>query len=120
MGMCSRVIRRDGKPVCCGYQSVVCASSRTGGVIVPPVRAVHALAPLRERVCDPAFQERVVAGGTALKAIFDAETIAVGKAAALDSLPRLVPDVLLPPPPSTAIATGEGIVFTFPRQGSWA
>jgi 3-oxoacyl-(acyl-carrier-protein) synthase/malonyl CoA-acyl carrier protein transacylase/acyl-CoA thioesterase FadM len=119
MRMCFRVIREDGKPVCCGFQSVVCTSSRTGGVIVPPVRAVHALAPLREKVCDPAFQERVLAGGTALKAIFDAETIAFGKAAALDSLPRLVPDVLLPVPPSATSTNGEGIVFTFPGQGSW-
>ena len=27
--MCFRVVRHDGKPVCCGYQSMVCMSGRS-------------------------------------------------------------------------------------------
>ena len=47
--MCFRVVRQDGKPVCCGYQSMVCAS-RQGNVVSAPLPFLYALAPIRERL----------------------------------------------------------------------
>src|SRR4051812_2866514 len=74
--MCFRVVRHDGKPVCCGYQSMVC-SSRQGGVIPAPLPLLYALGPLREKLRGPSFQERVLAGGMAIKAVFDEEVIRI-------------------------------------------
>jgi acyl transferase domain-containing protein/NAD(P)-dependent dehydrogenase (short-subunit alcohol dehydrogenase family)/acyl-CoA thioesterase FadM len=117
--MCFRVVRQDGKPVCCGYQSMVC-TSRQGNVVTAPLPLLYALAPIRERLRGPSFQERVLAGGVALKALFDEEAIRVGTAMAREQKPQLMPDVLLPPSLlSLSDAESRGVVFTFPGQGSW-
>jgi acyl transferase domain-containing protein/NAD(P)-dependent dehydrogenase (short-subunit alcohol dehydrogenase family)/acyl-CoA thioesterase FadM len=119
--MCFRAVREDGKPVCCGYQSLVCTSKQTGEVIVAQEPLLYALVPLREKLRAPSFQERVLAGGTTLKAIFDEEAIRLGTAVARQTEARIVPDVLIPPPPrrGSSAAVGKGVVLTFPGQGSW-
>jgi acyl transferase domain-containing protein/NAD(P)-dependent dehydrogenase (short-subunit alcohol dehydrogenase family)/acyl-CoA thioesterase FadM len=116
--MCFRVVRQDGKPVCCGYQTMVCASRQSGGVIVAPGPLLYALAPLREPLRGPSFRERVLAGGSTLKAIFDDEVLRIGAAIARESGFRVVPDVLVPPA-LHGRRGGHGIVFLFPGQGSF-
>src|SRR5262249_13389383 len=96
--MCFRVVRQDGKPVCCGYQPMVCTWRQSGTVVVAPPPLLYALGPLREKLRGPSFQERVLAGGSALKAVFDDDVIRFGTAAAREEGPRIVPDVLLPLP----------------------
>ena len=118
--MCFRVVRQDGKPVCCGFQSMVCTSRQTGGVVLAPAALLYAVAPLRERLRGPSFQERVLAGGTALKSVFDEETVRVGTAIAQGLDQRVVPDLLMPSYlPAGPGEEGKGVVFTFPGQGSW-
>jgi acyl transferase domain-containing protein/NAD(P)-dependent dehydrogenase (short-subunit alcohol dehydrogenase family)/acyl-CoA thioesterase FadM len=116
--MCFRVVRQDGKPVCCGHQTMVCTSRQSGNVILAPPPLLYACAQLREKLRGPSFQERVLSGGSALKAIFDEEVIQLGTAVAHESGFRLAPDIIKPPPLHTGQG-GQSTVLLFPGQGSW-
>jgi acyl transferase domain-containing protein/NAD(P)-dependent dehydrogenase (short-subunit alcohol dehydrogenase family)/acyl-CoA thioesterase FadM len=80
--LCFRVIREDGTPVCCGYQVLVFTSRITGELIpIPPVLVDYVLQNfgLIERLLDPPFAEKVVAGGKEIKKIFTPEVCELGK-----------------------------------------
>ncbi len=112
--MCFRVVRFDGKPVSCGFQSLVCLSRRSGEIISAPETLVRAMAPLREKLFAPSFRDRVLAG-TSMQELFNREVIELGVAVARESGPKIVPEVCLSQPARSA----SDIVFMFPGQGAW-
>lgn len=117
---CFRVVRRDGTPVSCGFQTIVTVSRRTGAVVVGPEPIVRGAAPLTEKLRRPSFQERVLAGGSAIRALFDNEAICAGVAAAAAFEPAVVPSLLLPArPEESGAGAAAGVVLLFPGQGSW-
>jgi acyl transferase domain-containing protein/NAD(P)-dependent dehydrogenase (short-subunit alcohol dehydrogenase family)/acyl-CoA thioesterase FadM len=109
--VCFRVVRSDGTPVCCGFQTVV--SSTRAGAIVPASAATRRFGlAFREKLAQPSFAERVLSG-IGLDRIFDEETIRLGKATAASpadrgrlpsSFGRRLPD--------------DALVFAFPGAGS--
>ena len=59
---CFRVVREDGEPVCCGYQTLVCISKETGRVVpAPPIVLKYGVL-LREELENPTFADRIHAG----------------------------------------------------------
>src|SRR5262245_41069418 len=113
--MCFRVVRFDGVPVSCGFQSLVCMSRRTGEIISAPETLVRALARLREKLFAPSFRDRVLAG-TSMQELFDREVIELGVAIARETGSKFVPEVLLCAP-----TPGSGdVVFMFAGQGTWS
>jgi acyl transferase domain-containing protein/NAD(P)-dependent dehydrogenase (short-subunit alcohol dehydrogenase family)/acyl-CoA thioesterase FadM len=108
--MCFRVVRSDGTPVCCGYQTLV--SSNRAGTIVPATPAMRRFGlAFREKLTEPSFAERVVSG-TGLDRIFDETTIREGVSTALGSREGSMPASLDRPIRENAL------VFTFPGAGS--
>jgi acyl transferase domain-containing protein/NAD(P)-dependent dehydrogenase (short-subunit alcohol dehydrogenase family)/acyl-CoA thioesterase FadM len=108
--MCFRVVRSDGAPVCCGYQTLVL--SNRAGAIVPATPAMRRFGlAFREKLTEPSFAERVVAG-TGLDRIFDEATIREGVATALGSREGSMPVSLDRP------IREDALVFTFPGAGS--
>jgi acyl transferase domain-containing protein/acyl-CoA thioesterase FadM len=108
---CFRVIRRDGTPVACGFQTIVCLSQKTQELVSPPAALLRYQPLLLERLESPSFSERVLAGQ--MRAIFDEESIALGKAVAAEpngghrfvGMPRLKLE--------------RGCVLLLPGQGSY-
>ena len=106
---CIRVVRSDGTPVCCGFQTLV-VMNRSGQIVPGPERFRRFGPALREKTATPSFSERVLAG-TGLRHIFDAEAIRLGRATAdgarstAESFPRR--------------AVENALVFTFPGAGSF-
>jgi acyl transferase domain-containing protein/NAD(P)-dependent dehydrogenase (short-subunit alcohol dehydrogenase family)/acyl-CoA thioesterase FadM len=109
--VCFRVVRSDGTPVCCGFQTVV--SSTRAGAIVPasPATRRFGLA-FREKLTLPSFSERVLSG-IGLDRIFDEETIRLGKATAAS--PAGAGKL---PPSFGRVVTEDALVFAFPGAGS--
>jgi malonyl CoA-acyl carrier protein transacylase/acyl-CoA thioesterase FadM len=106
---CIRVVRSDGTPVCCGFQTLV-VMNRSGQIVPGPERFRRFGPALREKTATPSFSERIL-GGTGLRHIFDEEAIRLGQAAALGAR-------------STAASfprreVGNALVFTFPGAGSF-
>src|SRR5262245_22437246 len=65
--LCFRVVREDGAPVCCGFQTLVCTAAPAGEVIAAPEPLRAALAPIREKRFSPSFRDRVLSGAAAVK-----------------------------------------------------
>jgi malonyl CoA-acyl carrier protein transacylase len=107
---CFRVVRSDGTPVCCGFQTLV-VLNRSGQIVPGPERFRRFGPALREKTSTPSFCERVVAG-TGLKHIFDAEAIRRGQAAAAGA--RSTPQSF-----AAQTAMENALVFTFPGAGSF-
>ena len=106
---CIRVVRSDGTPVCCGFQTVV-VLNRSGQIVPGPERFRAFALSLREKTATPSFAERVLAG-TGLHHIFDAEAIRLGQATANGAPSR--PASLERRLPENALA------LTFPGAGSF-
>lgn len=122
---CFRVIRHDGVPVSCGFQTLVCISKETKNVIAAPPVVVRSYPRIEETLRSPSFAERVLAGK--LKQIFDAESMALGVAVAnasqSESFPRFLdgaPATEGPPPTGQITTLRHGLVFMAPGQGSYA
>jgi acyl transferase domain-containing protein/NAD(P)-dependent dehydrogenase (short-subunit alcohol dehydrogenase family)/acyl-CoA thioesterase FadM len=109
--VCFRVVRSDGTPVCCGFQTVV--SSTRAGAIVPasPATRRFGLA-FREKLTQPSFAERVLSG-IGLDRVFDEETLRLGKATAAGPAGQ----GKLPPSFGRPV-TEDALVFAFPGAGS--
>src|SRR5262249_25564873 len=106
---CIRVVRSDGTPVCCGFQTLV-VTNRAGQIVPGPERFRRFGPSLREKTAVPSFSERVLSG-TGLRHVFDAEAIRLGRATAAGARST---------PLSFARPTLEnGLVFTFPGAGSF-
>ena len=119
---CFRVVRRDGTPVSCGFQTMVCASQNTQTLVSPPPALLRYHAPLRERLVKPSFSERVLAGQ--LRSVFDQESIALGKAIAseLTGGHRIVGETAGTVPLKVRQLPekiGRGPVLLLPGQGSY-
>ena len=59
---CFRVIRQDGAPVCCGFQTMVCLSKATGNVVAAPPSVARGSNLMKEKLQAPSFADRVLAG----------------------------------------------------------
>ncbi|HEY0191180.1 MAG TPA: beta-ketoacyl synthase N-terminal-like domain-containing protein, partial [Kofleriaceae bacterium] len=71
---CFRVLDGRGAAICCGFQTVVCADARTGEATAFPasfLACFEALHALDEPAGQPAFRDRVLAGGAQAIALFD-------------------------------------------------
>ena len=120
---CFRVVRRDGTPVSCGFQTMVCMSQKTQALVSPPQALLRYYSLLAERLDKPNFSERVLTGR--LQTVFDDESIALGKAIAAEPRGgyRIVGDLgstdqkrnvrQLPP------KLERGLVLLLPGQGSY-
>src|SRR5262245_39162131 len=117
--MCFRVATADGTPVACGFQTLVCTSQKSGQVTAAPESLQYGFAPLRERLNRPDFRERVLAGGSALKELFDEDVLSICAAVVTDNSSGLMPKPLLPRSPAERAPDDRAIVFLFPGQGSW-
>ena len=122
---CFRVIRYDGVPVTCGFQTIVCILSDTGAVVPAPPFVLQYGKRLKERLESPSFADRVLSGRT--KEVFDDATIALGISVAnsepAQSYPRFVTAEVAAGSGSAAspeVNLRNGIIFTFPGQGSYA
>lgn len=123
---CFRVIRHDGVPITCGFQTIVCVSSETGAVAAAPSFILQYGMRMLERLESPSFAERILAGRT--KEVFNDAVITLAIAVANSepsmSYPRFVntgdPAVVPPSPVPVTENFPKGIVFMFPGQGSYA
>ena len=107
---CFRVVRSDGAPVCCGFQTLV--SSNRSGAIVPASAATRRFGiAFREKLTQPSFSERVLSG-IGLDRVFDQDSIALGKAAAVGPREGSLPASFGRRLPEDALA------FVFPGVGS--
>jgi acyl transferase domain-containing protein/acyl-CoA thioesterase FadM len=103
---CFRILNGDGEPVGCGFQTILCADAATGEITPFPgsmMRCFEQLAELDEAPAARSFRERVIAGGAAVGALFDADTTALARAY-LAAAPEQTPQIL-PHHPNTAAAT---------------
>lgn len=71
---CYRVINEQGKPICAGFQTLICADAKTGQPMpLPPplMRAMNAMREIEERRADDeSFRSCVLAGGGKLDLLF--------------------------------------------------
>jgi acyl-CoA thioesterase FadM len=95
--LCFRVIRADGKPVSCGYQTMVLIHKDSHELAPAPPMLAQYLDPdnaysLLEQLVDPSFASRLHNGG--LKQIMSAEVCALGARVAAANLgegrPRII------------------------------
>ena len=129
--LCFRVIREDGQPVSCGYQTMLCMRQGTFELVPAPPMVLQYLDvenddSLVERLTRPSFAERLKGGAGAVKDIFSDDVIRIGQhvagASGRDAYPRIIDGTLREygtaggprlPRPRT------GLVLTFPGQGSY-
>ena len=83
---CFRTIREDGEPIAVGYQSMLCASRETGGVVAWPASFQRCFDGLSELMEPPdeqgrGFRERVHLGGKSVRALFSGEIRALAATA---------------------------------------
>jgi acyl-CoA thioesterase FadM len=81
--LCFRIVRCDGQPVACGYQTMVLMDRATQALVPPPPMLAQYLDTDREdslveRLREPPFGERARSGGHSLKDIFPPEVRALG------------------------------------------
>ena len=81
--LCFRILRFDGQPVACGYQTMILMDRATRALVgAPPMLAQYLDAArensLLERLTDPPFSERARSGGRWLKDIFPPEVRSLG------------------------------------------
>ena len=73
--LCFRIVRFDGQPVACGYQTMILMDRETQALVGPPPMLAQYLDAAREnslveRLTEPSFGERAKGGGRWLKDIF--------------------------------------------------
>lgn len=82
---CFRVVDSQGKPITCGYQTIVTVSASDNQVVPAPAALTDILESIRESM-DPEFQNQVHAGKT--RKIFDDALCQLGKSVALGHSPE--------------------------------
>lgn len=85
--LCFRVVSETGRPVACGYQTVIVMDRRTQQLVPAPPLMTRYLDPaqpfsLLETSATPSFIESVHAGGAAPRRIFPEAVAALGQAVA--------------------------------------
>ena len=97
--LCFRIVRADGKPVACGYQTMILLDRVSQQLVEPPPMLAQYLDgeradSLLEPLVDPSFGERAHGGARWLKDIFSAEVQAVGRHVANGDGVRVVPRIV--------------------------
>jgi acyl-CoA thioesterase FadM len=97
--LCFRLVRFDGKPVACGFQTMVLMDRETQELVgAPPMLAQYLDAErddsLLERLSGPSFGARAQQGGRWLRDIFSDRVQAVGEHVANAQGARAVPRIL--------------------------
>lgn len=97
--LCFRVVRSDGQPVACGYQTMICMHKDTFELLpAPPVLAQYGNAmteySLVEKLTNPSFADRARSGSRGVKEIFVEEICALGKNVATAPLNRAYPKII--------------------------
>jgi acyl-CoA thioesterase FadM len=97
--LCFRIVRFDGQPVACGYQTMILMDRETQGLVGPPPMLAQYLDAGRdnslvERLAEPSFGERVKGGGRWLKDIFPPEIRALGAHVANAERARATPRIV--------------------------
>lgn len=81
--LCFRIIRQDGQPVSCGYQTMLCMDKESLELVPAPSMVTryldaHSDFCLIEKLTDPSFAERLKRGAAATREIFSADVIRIG------------------------------------------
>lgn len=97
--LCFRLVRFDGQPVACGYQTMILMDRETQALVGPPPMLARYLDASREntlleRLTEPSFSERARDGGRWLKDIFTPEVKALGAHVANAAGARATPRIL--------------------------
>ena len=97
--LCFRLVRFDGQPVACGYQTMILMDRETQALVGPPPMLAQYLDASREntlleRLTEPSFSERARDGGRWLKDIFTPEVKALGAHVATAAGARARPRIL--------------------------
>lgn len=97
--LCFRLVRFDGKPVACGYQTMVLIDRVTQALVGPPPMLAQYLDTarensLRERLQSPSFSERARLGGRCLNDIFSDEVRALGAHMACAERAQAAPKII--------------------------
>lgn len=97
--LCFRVVREDGQPVACGYQTMICMNKDTFELVPAPQLISQYMDPytedsLIEELVDPCFSDRTKLGGRELKRIFTAEICELGKSIATAPLAQSYPKII--------------------------
>jgi acyl-CoA thioesterase FadM len=95
--LCFRVVRYDGQPVSCGYQTMVLMDRVSQALVGPPPMLAQYLDAerensLRERLVNPSFSDRARNGG--LSSIFPPEIRALGARLATAERESAVPKIV--------------------------
>jgi len=132
--LCFRVVREDGQPVCCGYQTIVFVDKTSNEVAPFPGGFgdfISSHAEITEQLTGPSFAQRCHRGIKDVKEMFTDAICALGRQVATErAQPRIVGDraasdaikiavaaapVVAPPAPLPAMS----VAFMCPGQGSY-
>jgi acyl-CoA thioesterase FadM len=97
--LCFRVVRSDGKPVSCGYQTMVLIHKETLEPVPAPPMLTQYLDPanpysLIEHLVDPSFAGRLHNGPGGVKKIMSAEICSMGARVAAANLSNAYPRII--------------------------
>jgi acyl-CoA thioesterase FadM len=97
--LCFRLVRGDGQPVACGYQTMVLTHRETQALVGPPPMLAQYLDAEREnslleQLKDPPFSARAQAGGRYLKDIFPTAVRALGAHVANQERAQAIPKII--------------------------
>jgi len=104
---CYRVISEQGKAVCAGFQTLICADPETGNPIPVPkplLDAMNSMREIEEPHANGSFRDQVLQGGDAVDRLFSDSAFATAKLFLSERYPKpgVIPAVPSPPshPPS--------------------
>lgn len=97
--LCFRIVRFDGQPVACGYQTMILMDRETQALVGPPPMLAQYLDAEREdslleKLREPSFGERAAGGSRWLKDIFPDEVRALGARVASAGRDRETPKII--------------------------
>ncbi|WP_426745483.1 SDR family oxidoreductase [Myxococcus faecalis] len=132
---CFRTLKRDGTPVACGYQTVLCADRATGALCAFPDSfrpCFESLSNMFEPASAQSFRERVLKGGSAIQELFsepvralarrlleDPASLGTSRLVDVDALVASAPVAVEPArSPTLQLPTGA-TAFLFAGQGSF-
>ena len=97
--LCFRIVRFDGQPVACGYQTMILMDRETEALVAAPPMLAQYLDAARENsllepLTAPPFSERARSGGKWLKDIFSPEVRALGAHVAGAERDRATPKII--------------------------
>lgn len=92
--LCFRVASNQGKPVACGFQSVVCVDRSGNSVVEPPKALTQFAMILQERPGTPNFKDRALAGGSLATTLFEPALLEtarrLGNAPVAEAYPQII------------------------------